>query len=225
MRIASVSALLAPLLLPASALAQSPAQGIAQAAEVPGDAALAPPPVNLAVFRPYRVYTGSIQTSALLHADAVCPGETPVCPFGGGGGIVVSIGRRYRREREWVVDYEVSVRNARNLFFSATLQQIRVEHRWTLYSQRTNFEPFAGVGGGVAVYGERFGVTTLGPSVSGVVGGNYYLSPFVVLTASLRLEALRFLIPFDTGDGVLRGVGGVATLFSTALLGVSFLSS
>lgn len=212
-RTAAALALVATLSHPALSAAQTPAS------------AAVPPLALLPDFRPYRVYTGSIQTSALLHADSVCPSGAAVCPFGGGGGIVIAVGRRYQRNHEWQINYEVSVRNARNLFFSATLQQVRFEHRWFWYSRRTNFEPFVGVGGGIAVYGERFLVTTLGPVLSGVGGANYYLSPFVVLNFSLRLEALRFLIPFDTGDGVRRSDGGAATILMTGLIGVSFLTS
>jgi len=163
-------------------------------------------------YRAHRILTVGLATSAILHADAVCPNEQTLCPLGGGGGIAVAIGRRTSASQEWLIGYEISVRNARNLFASATLQQIRFEHRWVAASPASNAEAFVGVGGGVVAYGERFGVTTLGPAVSVAVGGSYYLSPFVSLGFVGRLEALRFLVPFDTGDGVRRSDGGVATV-------------
>lgn len=177
-------------------------------------------------FRPYSFMVGAIDTSVLLWADALCPpSSTAICPFGNGGGIFIAYGRRYEHGRELLGAYDVSVRNARNLFSSATLQQFRVEHRWVTVSARTNFEAFLGVAGGLAVYGERFGVTTVGPVIGGSAGANYYLSPFVSIGLVLRLDALRFLIPFDTGDGVLRGDGGVATLLAAGFLAVTFLGN
>ncbi|TAK23546.1 MAG: hypothetical protein EPO40_25885 [Myxococcaceae bacterium] len=163
-------------------------------------------------YRAHRVLSVGLATSAILHADAVCPNDQTLCPLGGGGGIAVAIGRRTSASQEWLIGYDVSVRNARNLFASATLQQIRFEHRWVAASPASNAEAFVGVGGGVVAYGERFGVTTLGPAVSVSVGGSYYLSPFVSLGFVGRLEALRFLVPFDTGDGVRRSDGGIATV-------------
>lgn len=173
-------------------------------------------------FRPYRFVLGALSTSALLHADSVCPSEGSVCPLGGGGGVMVAIGRRYEPSQEWLLGYDLSVRNARNLFSSATLQTVRFEHRWVYWSQRSNLEAFAGLHLGVSLYGERFGLTTLGP-LAGVSGGaQYHLSAFLSVGIILRLEALRFLVPFDTGDGVLRSNGGVATVISTGYLTVTY---
>lgn len=169
-------------------------------------------------FRPFRFVLGAVSTSALLHADSVCPSEGSVCPLGGGGGVLVAIGRRYESSREWLLGYDLSVRNARNLFSSATLQTVRFEHRWVIWSQRSNLEGFLGLHLGVSLYGERFGLTTLGP-LAGVSGGaQYSLSAFLSVGITLRLEALRFLVPFDTGDGVLRSNGGIATVISTGYL-------
>jgi hypothetical protein len=165
-----------------------------------------------APYRPHRLLVVGVATSAILHADSVCPNDQTLCPLGGGGGIAVAVGRRTSASREWLIGYDLSVRNARNLFASATLQQIRFEFRWVFASPGSNAEAFVGLGGGVVAYGERFGVTTLGPAISASVGGSYYLSPFVNLGFVGRLEALRFLVPFDTGDGVRRSDGGIATV-------------
>jgi hypothetical protein len=179
-------------------------------------------PTREAPYRSHRLVVLGLSTSAILHADSVCPNTQTLCPLGGGGGILVAIGRRISASREWLVGYDLSVRNARNLFASATLQQVRFEHRWVYASPRTNAEGFLGVGGGVAAYGERFGVTTLGPTISASAGGSYYLTPFVSLGFVGRLEALRFLIPFDTGDGVRRSDGGIATVLFSGYLTATF---
>ena len=175
-----------------------------------------------APYRSHRLLVVGLATSAILHADAVCPNDRTLCPLGGGGGIAVAIGRRTSASREWLIGYDLSVRNARNLFASATLQQIRFEYRWVYASPGSNAEGFVGVGGGVVAYGERFGVTTLGPALSVSVGGSYYLSPFVNLGFVGRLEALRFLVPFDTGDGVRRSDGGVATVLLGGYITATF---
>lgn len=185
-------------------------------------AQVGPPRDEEAPYRPHRLLVVGFATSALLHADAVCPNDRTLCPFGGGGGIAVAIGRRTSASREWLISYDLSVRNARNLFASATLQQIRFDYRWVYASPGTNVEGFLGVGGGVVAYGERFGVTTLGPVLSASVGGSYYLSPFVNLGFVARLDALRFLVPFDTGDGVRRSDGGVATILLGGYLTATF---
>ncbi len=193
-----VAAALAAL-VPASAWAQeSPSATAALAPEAP--------------FRSHRVLHVGVTTSAILRADSVCPSDQTLCPLGGGGGIVVAVGRRVSAHREWNLGYELSVRNARNFFNSATLQELRFEHRWMFASPRTNLEGFAGLGGGLVAYGERFGVTTLGPSVGISAGASYGLSAFVSLGVMMRVEALRFLVPFDTGDGVRRSDGGIATV-------------
>ena len=169
---------------------------------------------------------GALSTSALLVADSLCPDEGDVCPFGGGGGIFVGGGRRYERAREWFAGYDLSVRNARNLFSSATLQQIRIEHRWILGATPVhNFEGFVGFGGAVVLYGELLGVRTAGVSLGAVGGGSYNLSAFVRVGAAVRLDAMRFLVPFVTSDGVLRADGGVATLTATFVLYAAFLGS
>lgn len=171
---------------------------------------------------PYRFVVGAVSTSALLHADSVCPGEGNVCPFGGGGGLLIGVGRRYRSSAEWALSYDLSVRNARNLFSSATLQQVRFEHRWVLWSPRSNLEVYGGFDLGVAFFGERFGVATLGPLAGLLGGGNYHMTAFFSVGLLLRLEALRFLVPFDTGDGVSRSVGGVASVIGTGYLTLTF---
>lgn len=199
------------------------AAGLALAAWAP--AARAQPASSAASglgFRPYRFVVGALSTSALLHADSVCPSEGSVCPLGGGGGVMVALGRRYDPSREWLLGYDLSVRNARNLFSSATLQAVRFEHRWVYWSTRSNLEAFGGVHVGVALYGERFGLTTLGPLAGVSAGAQYHLSPFLSVGLTLRLEALRFLVPFDTGDGVLRSDGGLATVISTGYLTVTY---
>jgi hypothetical protein len=179
----------------------------------------APPPS--AVFIPFTFVQGGLSSSFLLHADSLCPEGDDACPIGGGGGIFFGYGRRYLPTREWLVAYDLTVRNARNIFASATLQQLRVEHRWVLWTTRTNFEAFAGVHGGLAVYGERFGAITAGLALGGSVGVSYNLSAFFNLGLIARVEALRFL-PFDTGDGVLRSDGGVATLSGTLHLALAY---
>lgn len=179
-------------------------------------------PERQAPYRSHRLLVLGLSTSAILHADSVCPTEQALCPLGGGGGVLLAVGRRISAAREWLVGYDLTVRNARNLFASATLQQVRFEHRWVYASPRSNAEGFVGVGGGVAAYGERFGVTTLGPTLSVSAGGSYYLTPFVSLGFVGRLEALRFLVPFDTGDGVRRSDGGVATVLFSGYLTATF---
>ncbi len=175
-------------------------------------------------FQPYSFVTGALSTTAIAHADSLCPDSSTVCPFGGGGGIFIGGGWRYVREREWVVGYDLSVRNARSLFSSATVQQIRIDHRWVLLaSPRHNFEGFVGAGGGIAVFGELLGVRTFGASAGVSTGGTYNLNAFVRLGALVRLDATRFLIPFTAGDGVLRADGGVAAITATFMLTASFL--
>ncbi len=190
-----------------------------------------PPPATRPVpravtfpFQPYSFLYGALSTTAIAHADSLCPASSSVCPFGGGGGIFVGGGWRYVRQREWLVGYDLSVRNARNLFSSATLQQIRIEHRWVLGATPVhNFEGFVGAGGGVAVFGELLGVRTFGATLGVLAGGTYNVSAFVRLGALVRLDATRFLIPFTAGDGVLRADGGVAAITTTFMLTASFL--
>lgn len=173
------------------------------------------------VFIPFAFVQGGVSTSFLLHADSLCPEGDAVCPIGGGGGVMISYGRRYHPQREWLIGYDLTVRNARNIFASATLQQARAEHRWVLWSMRSNLEAFAGVHGGLAIYGERFGAITAGLALGASVGANYNMGAFFSLGLIARVEALRFL-PFDLGDGVRRGEGGVATISGTVHLTLTY---
>ncbi len=175
-------------------------------------------------FQPYSFLYGALSTTLILHEDSLCPDPSAVCPFGGGGGIFVGGGWRYQRDREWLVGYDLSVRNARNLFSSATLQQVRLEHRWILIESRLhNFEAFAGGGGGVAAFGELLGVRTFGVTVGATVGATYNVGAFARVGVLTRLDATRFLIPFTAGDGVLRADGGLAAITMTFMLTASFL--
>jgi hypothetical protein len=191
------------------------------AAATAGAETRGPAPAPASVFLPFTFVQGGLSTSFLLHADSLCPEGEVVCPIGGGGGIMVSYGRRYHPQREWLVGYDLTVRNARNIFASATLQQLRGEHRWVLWSPRTNLEGFAGLHGGIAIYGERFGAITAGIALGTSVGMNYHLGAFFSLGLIARVEALRFL-PFDTGDGVRRADGGVATVSGTLHLTLTY---
>ncbi len=193
------------------------------ATAVPSEAqSPSPSPSPSALARPFGFVVGGLSTSTVVHADTVCPATALVCPLGGGGGVLVGYGRRYRPRREWLVAYDLTVRNARNIFSSATLQQLRFDHRWVAWSMRSNFEAWFSVGAALAFYGERFLVTTLGPAL-GVGGGvQLHVSPFFSVGVNLRFEALRFLIPFDTGDGVLRANGGIATLTASGYLAATF---
>ncbi|MBL8604919.1 MAG: hypothetical protein JNK72_23525 [Myxococcales bacterium] len=169
-------------------------------------------------WRPFSFVMGGLSTSSVLRADSICPSAATVCPLGGGGGIYVAYGRRYRANREWAAGYDLSVRNARNLFASATLQQARFDYRWVAWSPRSNLEGFLGVGAGLAFYGETFTVTTFGPLLNVSAGAHYNLSAFFSIGLLVRVEALRFLVPFDSGDGVTRSDGGIASVLATSYL-------
>jgi hypothetical protein len=109
------------------------------------------------------------------------------------------------------------VRNARNIFASATLQQVRFEHRWVLCVARSNFEAFVGVARRRRGVRRALRRDHLGPAARACPSAcSYYLSPFVSLGFVGRLEALRFLVPFDTGDGVRRSDGGSPRCSSAA---------
>lgn len=170
-------------------------------------------------FRPYTFVVGALSTSALLVPDSLCPDPGDVCPFGGGGGIFGGGGFRYHRTREWLVGYDLSVRNARNLFASATLQQVRIEHRWIFFATPLhNFEAFVGVSGAAALFGELLGVRTAGVALGVSAGATYNLGAFFRLGLAFRLDATRFLVPFVAGDGVLRADGGIASASANFML-------
>jgi hypothetical protein len=122
--------------------------------------------------------TVGLATSAILHADAVCPNDQTLCPLGGGGGIAVG-----HRAPHLGLAASGSSATTSPSATPATSSPPRRSSRFasttagSRASPGSNFEAFVGVGGGVAAYGERFGVTTLGPAVSVSAGGSYYLSP------------------------------------------------
>lgn len=214
----------ATLIACATARADDTTPSRAAPAQRPPSSERGAPDAGTFPFQPYSFLLGAVSTTAIAHADSLCPASSTVCPFGGGGGIFIAGGWRYVREREWLVGYDLSVRNARSLFSSATVQQLRIDHRWIVGATPVhNFEAFVGVGGGVAVFGELLGVRTFGATLGASAGGTYNLSAFVRLGALMRLDATRFLIPFTAGDGVLRADGGVAAITATFMFTATFL--
>ena len=150
---------------------------------------LGPPPSSV----DFLQYGAAYVAESLASVGAICVDEADrPCIFGAGGGLAVRAG--FRSHRGWYLGgaYQVSKHNAGNLLRLPTLQQARVEGRWSL-SAGQRLSPYVSAAAGLAAYGDEWSVATYGPLGSLGVGVEFELAPqvFVGLAPSYRVFALQ----------------------------------
>lgn len=137
-------------------------------------------------------YGVAVTAENLLSGGGVCPetAKTP-CILGPGLGMVVRMGYRSRGPWYWGGAYEATRHDSYNILRLAMLQQLRGELRY-LFDQGNRLTPYAGAGVGVAVYGNEWGVDTIGPSLHGGLGLEFQASALAVLGMAVSWRAIAF---------------------------------
>jgi hypothetical protein len=126
-----------------------------------------PPPLHV----DYLQYGVALVANARLASGATCPdvADTP-CILGGGGGLVVRVGRRPPGPWYWGAAYEFSNMDSGNLYRLGILQQLRAETRY-VPATGLRVQPYVAGGLGGFAYGNEWGVETGGAAA--FVGGGF----------------------------------------------------
>ncbi|MSP24273.1 MAG: hypothetical protein EXR75_03725 [Myxococcales bacterium] len=179
--------------LVATILAATPAWLMA-AAPARADERVTPKPPPLYV--EYVSYGAAFTAYVLADAGAGCPSSVP-CIYGGGGGLALRGG--FRWPGPWYLGgaYQVSTTDSANIYRLATLQELRVEMRYS-FDMGFRSVPYLTWGAGGVAYGDEWGVETGGASVFGGVGVDLQLSRVALLGVGVRCQPMVFAGFVDT---------------------------
>lgn len=162
----------------------------------------APPPIRTAFFQYGLAITGEFVASA----GALCRVASAPCVLGSGGGIAARLGFRSGGPFYFGVAYELSKQDPNKLYRLAILQQARAEIRYYI-TTGLDTEPYLAFGGGVAGYGNEWGIDTVGPAAFVALGTETQVSRTNVVGAALGYRAVYFAPFTDTSrtsrDGAL----------------------
>ena len=119
------------------------------------------------------------------------------CIYGGGGGLALRGG--FHWPSPWYLGgaYQVATTDSANLYRLATLQQLRVEIRYSL-DMGFRTVPYATWGLGGVVYGDEWGVETGGGSAFAGGGLEFQLSRVALLGVGARYQPTVFAGFVDT---------------------------
>jgi hypothetical protein len=153
---------------------------------------VAPPPLDT----PYLQYGVAFTTEFVATAGNMCNDASP-CILGSGGGVAARVGRRSAGPWYFGAAYELSKQDPGSLYRFATLQQARFEARWYL-ATGLDTQPYATFGGGVAGYGNEWGIDTYGPAAYAGIGFESQLSRTTVVGAAIAYRVLGLKSFVDT---------------------------
>lgn len=140
-----------------------------------------PPPINVDFLQFGIAFTGEIN----LQPGAVCPADAAApCILGSGAGIAARAG--YRSRGPWYVGgaYEFHRLDTAGLMRLGILQHARAEMRYYL-NLGLRVEPYFTSGLGAVVFGNEWGVETVGGSTFAGLGFEVQLSRTTVVGAAL----------------------------------------
>ncbi len=156
----------------------------------------------------YLSYGFAFHSESLLAPGSVCPKEAiEQCVLGAGGGISFSGALRTPRYSLGAM-YEATFHDSNNIYQRAVLQQLRGE--WRLRPRELafseSFSGFVGAGGGLAMYGDNWGVATQGAIGTGSIGTEFDLGVKVSLVFAIAYRAIYFR-SFTDASGESRPAG------------------
>lgn len=161
----------------------------------------------------YLSYGASFYSEAKLGSGGLCPTDaTTRCVLGGGGGIAFSGAYRLPSYSLGAV-YEVTFHDSNAVYQRGVLQQLRGEWRYrprfaVLYE---SINLFAGLGGGIATYGDDWGISTFGPSGHLTIGSEVDMGVKLSFVFSLAYRVFYFR-QFVDASGQDRPAGPVQML-------------
>lgn len=162
---------------------------------------VAPPPTNIV----YLQYGVAFTAESVLAPGPICDNAAVPCIFGTGGGIAIRVGYRGAGPLYLGGAYEFSKQDPNNLYRLAILQQARFEGRYYLGTGRVT-DPYAAFGGGLAGYGNEWGVDTWGPTASAGGGVEFQITRRTVVGLGLAYRLMWFHRFTDT-SGADRAPG------------------
>jgi hypothetical protein len=159
--------------------------------------------------RAYIQYGVAFTAEAVAYAGPVCDSNAP-CILGSGGGIDIHVGWRPTEHLYLGGAYEFSKQDANKLFRLAILQQVRAELRYYFPTGKST-RPFLLAGGGVAGYGNEWGIATWGPSATLGGGLEIEFAAGAVVALSLAYRPIYFRSFYDStpaqhDDGIVHFV-------------------
>jgi hypothetical protein len=170
----------------------------------PDTLVIPPPPMQVAPRLALEVHTG---LTLPLDNDALCP-SVAGCVLQSGGGIGLSIERRWPTGFGGLVAYDVWFLDSDSVYELAVQQLLRFGGRYTMPTDFV-FHPIFELSLGVMGLGDIFRVATAGVLIQSFSGVETELTETVGVRVGMGLRAFSHS-PFRTQrDGVLRGGGSV----------------
>jgi hypothetical protein len=141
-----------------------------------------------------------------VHVIAVSPlAREPLCPpdaacvFSGGGGIGVSLERRWPEGLSIMLGYEAWFLDSNTVYELAVLQGVRAMLRYLLF-QRSAVHPFGAVGIGALIFGDTLTIAAIGGALDVGVGLEVELTEtfsLVVMIPARFFITSSFVTPRD----------------------------
>lgn len=136
------------------------------------------------------VYGVGVVSEAPLAAGSLCRDDA-TCILGSGVGILARAALATSHWADLGVAYSLTRQNSARLYRLATLQQLRMEGRYTFATGRT-VEPFVAASAGVAGYGNEWGLDTWAPTASLGAGALFELDKDTFVSAEIDYRVMRF---------------------------------
>ena len=170
-----------------------------------------PPPSNVV----YLQYGVAFAVESVIAPGPICDNVSVPCIFGSGGGVAVRAGRRGTGHTYFGGSYEFSKQDPQKILRLAILQQVRFEGRYYLTTGR-DVQPYGTFGGGLATYGNEWGIDTLGPTAFLGIGVEAQLTRRTVVGLALAYRGIYFQ-KFTDSTGSDRAAG-ISQIFGLDLV-------
>ena len=139
-----------------------------------------------------------------ISRDPLCPaGSDPMmeagCVFSGGGGVGLSLERRWPRGLSIMLGYEAWFLDSNAVYELAVMQEVRAMVRY-LFFDRAAMHPFLGFGLGAMLFGDTLSIAAVGGAVDIAIGVEIELTETfaLVLATPVRIfTTTSFVTPRD----------------------------
>ncbi len=186
--------------------------------EAPSETVLQPPPAP-GDLEPTIATGVSTRVLSPIANDSLCPPDTE-CVLGQGFGFGVSLERRWASGPSVGFRYDAWFVDAATVYELGVLQALQAYGRYAFVSGDA-LQPYFFVGIGGVLFGDSFGVSTVGLIGELGPGIEIELSPTTSLTCSVPTSLIIMSEFQSAADDVARAQGGVDVVVALAL-GIRF---